>query len=203
MDRQGADDRLLAAAAAGNPAAIAEAIADGADVDASDPQGRSAVLIATQARSVDAVAALLAAGADVDRQDDDRANPFLVAGAEGLLEILRLVNDAGADPAITNRFGGVALIPAAERGHVDVVRYLLTETIVNVNHVNRLGWTALLEAILLSDGGPRHQAIVRLLIDHGADVDLADGDGVRPLAHARRRGQTEMAALLGSAGARA
>ncbi len=203
MDRQGADDRLLAAAAAGSPAAIAEAIADGADVDASDPKGRSAVLIATQARSASAVAALLAAGADVDRQDDDRANPFLVAGAEGLLEILRLVNDAGADPAITNRFGGVALIPAAERGHVDVVRYLLTETTVNVNHVNRLGWTALLEAILLSDGGPRHQAIVRLLIEHGADVDLADGDGVRPLTHARQRGQIEIAALLESAGARA
>ncbi len=67
------------------------------------------------------------------------------------------------------------------------MRYLLTETDVDVDHVNRLGWTALLEAILLSDGGPRHQEIVALLIEHGADVDLADGDGVRPLAHARAR----------------
>ena len=66
-----------------------------------------------------------------------------------------------------------------------------------------LGWTALLEAILLSDGGPRHQEIVRLLIEHGADVDLADGDGVRPLAHARARGQEAIAALLVDAGAQA
>jgi uncharacterized protein len=82
------------------------------------------------------------------------------------------------------------------------VRYLLTDTGVDVNHVNRLGWTALLEAILLSDGGPRHQEIVALLIEHGADMDLPDGDGVRPLAHARARGQARIARLLEAAGAR-
>ena len=74
---------------------------------------------------------------------------------------------------------------------------------MDVDHVNRLGWTALLEAILLSDGGPRHQAIVALLIEHGADVDLADKDGVRPLAHARTRGQAAIAGLLVAAGATA
>ena len=46
---------------------------------------------------------------------------------------------------------------------------------MDVDHVNNLGWTALLEAvILLSDGGPRHQAIVRMLLDAGADPELAD-----------------------------
>ena len=111
----------------------------------------------TRARQTEAVRALLDAGADVDLQDDILDNPFLYAGAEGLLDILRLVNEAGADPAITNRYGGIALIPASERGHVETVRYLLAESDVDVDHVNRLGWTALLEAILLSDGGPRHQ----------------------------------------------
>ena len=96
----------------------------------------------------------------------------------------------------------IALIPAAERGHVEVVRYLLTESDVDVDHVNNLGWTALLEAIILSDGGPAHQEIVALLIEHGADVDLADGDGVTPLAHARSRGFDEIAALLEAEGAR-
>ena len=133
--------------------------------------------------------ALLEAGADVDAQDATLDNPFLYAGREGLLDILRLANEAEADPTITNRYGGVALIPASERGHVEVVRYLLNETDIDVDHVNQLGWTALLEAILLSDGGPPHQEIVGLLHRAGADVDLADGDGVRPLAHARARGQ--------------
>ena len=197
------DDRLHVAADAGDLAAIATAIAAGADIDARDATGRTPLMVATGARQTEAVRALLAAGADVDLQDDKLDNPFLYAGAEGLLDILRLVNEAGADPALTNRYGGIALIPASERGHVETVRYLLAESDVDVDHVNRLGWTALLEAILLSDGGPRHQAIVGLLLEHGADPDLADGDGVRPLAHARSRGKAEIAALLVEAGARA
>ena len=195
--------RLHDAAIEGDLDALAAALADGLDIDARDAQGRTAILAATVARQNAAVAALLDAGADVDLQDERLDNPFLYAGAEGLLDILRLVNAAGADPAITNRYGGIALIPASERGHVETVRYLLAESDIDVDHVNRLGWTALLEAILLSDGGPAHQEIVRLLIEHGADVDLADGDGVRPLAHARARGFTEIAAQLEAAGATA
>jgi uncharacterized protein len=195
------DARLLAAAGAGDTGAIRSAVAAGANPDVRDDHGATALLIAARAHHARAFQALLDAGADVDLQDDDRANPFLWAGAAGRLDILRLANEAGADPAITNRYGGVALIPASERGHVEVVRYLLQETDVDVDHVNRLGWTALLEAILLSDGGPDHQAIVAMLIEHGADVDLADGDGVRPLAHARARGFTVIAEQLMEAGA--
>lgn len=197
------DLRLHEAAETGDVTAIERALAGGADVDGRDARGRTALLVAVWADQPDAARALLAGGADVDVQDDQRDNPFLVAGAEGRLAVLPILVAAAADPTITNRYGGIALIPASERGHVETVRYLLTETGVAVNHVNRLGWTALLEAILLSDGGPRHQEIVGLLIEHGADVDLADGDGVRPLAHARARGQTEIAALLEAAGATA
>jgi ankyrin repeat protein len=197
-----ANDRLLAAATAGHLGALSAALADGADPNARDAAGTPALMLATRANRADVVRALIEAEADVDAQDATLANPFLYAGAEGLLDILTLANEAGADPALTNRYGGVALIPASERGHVEVVRYLLSETDTDVDHVNKLGWTALLEAILLSDGGPRHQEIVRLLIENGADVDLADGDGMRPLAHARARGHDAIAALLEAAGAR-
>ena len=198
-----ADQRLLTAATVGDASAIARALADGADPDARDADGTPATVLATRGGHVEALRALVEAGADVDAQDATLDNPMLYAGREGLLDILRAVAEAGADPTITNRFGGVALIPASERGHVEVVRYLLNETDIDVDHVNRLGWTALLEAILLSDGGPRHQAIVELLIENDADVDLADGDGVRPLAHARARDQSEIVALLEAADARA
>jgi uncharacterized protein len=97
---------------------------------------------------------------------------------------------------------GTALIPAAERGHVDAVNYLLDNTAVDVNHVNSLGWTALLEAIVLSDGGPRHQQIVAALIRHGADVNIPDRSGQTPLRHARQRGYVRIEALLKAAGGR-
>lgn len=192
---------LIAAAMAGDVAQIRELLSAGADPDVRGDGGTTPLLAGTKARQTEAFRVLLEAEANVDLQDDRLDNPFLYAGAEGILDILKLANDAGADPALTNRYGGVALIPASERGHVEVVRFLLEESDVDVDHVNKLGWTALLEAILLSDGGPRHQAIVALLIEAGADVDLVDKDGVRPLAHAVVRGQTAIAALLAAAGA--
>src|SRR3954454_23569716 len=197
-----ADQRLLHAAAAGDVAAIGAALADGADPDARAADGTPATMIATRGHHTDALRALLDAGADVDAQDATLDNPLLYAGREGFLDVVRVANEAEADPTITNRYGGVAHIPASERGHVEVVRYLLNETDIDVDHVNRLGWRALLEAILLSDGGPRHQEIVELLLEAGADPDLADGDGVGPLTHARDSGQTEIVRLLEAAGSR-
>jgi ankyrin repeat protein len=195
------DLRLHDAARAGDVDAIRSLLAGALPIDAQDADGRTPVMVATVARRTDAVRVLVEAGADVDIRDNDLDNVFLYAGANGLLAILRIANEAGADPAITNRFGGIALIPASERGHVDTVRYLLAESDVDVDHVNRLGWTALLEAILLSDGGPAHQEIVRLLLEAGADPEQPDADGVTPLVHARGRGHDEIVALLLEAGA--
>jgi len=193
------NEPLIGAADRGDTAAVLRLIADGSDINAQDARGRTPIMAATHANRVETVGALIAAGADINIRDDLKDNPFLYAGAEGLLEILWLLIAAGPDTRITNRFGGTALIPAAERGHVVVVEELLTRTNVDVNHINNLGWTALLEAVVLSDGGPRHQQIVQLLIDHAADVTIADQDGVTPLQHARKRGFAAIERMLAQA----
>ena len=105
------------------------------------------------------------------------------------------------DLSLRNRYGGNALIPACERAHVETVKLLLTSGI-DVNHVNNLGWTCLLEIVILGDGGPRHQQVAKLVLDAGADPNLADKDGVTPLRHARQRGQSEVARLIAAAGGR-
>ena len=195
------DSELIAAAAAGDVPRVKQALAQGASVRARDAAGRTALVAATYGNHVEVARALIAAGADVNAQDGLRNSAFLLAGARGYLEIVRMTLAAGADLRSTNRYGGTALIPACHYGHVETVRELL-RTSIDVDHVNNLGWTALLEAVILGDGGPAHTEIVRLLIARGASVNLADRDGVTPLAHATRRGQSEIVRLLRSAGGR-
>src|SRR5204862_1917510 len=125
-----------------------------------------------------------AAGSDVNEKDDQQNSSFLLAGAEGFTDIVKLALRSGADLKSTNRFGGTALIPAAHHGHVETVRELLKSG-VPIDHVNNLGWTALLEAIVLGDGGARHTKIVRMLVAAKADVNIADKEGVTPLAEAK------------------
>lgn len=192
----------LHAAAARNDRALIEALLkQGARVDARDSSERTALLVATQANAIDAARALIDAGANVNAKDNIQDSPYLYAAAEGRLEILRMTLKAGADLESVNRYGGTALIPAAHHGHPDIVRELL-KTQIAIDHVNRLGWTALLETIILSDGGPTHREILELLVDAGANVALADRDGVTPLAHAENRGYSEMVRILKSAGAK-
>ncbi len=192
---------LLAAAARGDAAAVKRLLATGAPIDARDGQGRTALLLATHGNHVETARVLIAAGADVNAKDAIQDSPFLYAGAEGRTEILKMTLPAGADLASTNRYGGTALIPACHHGHVEAVKILLN-TRIDLDHVNRLGWTALLEAVVLGDGGAVHTEIVGLLIKAGANVNIADRNGVTPLGHARARGYRALAALIERAGGR-
>ncbi|MER7174793.1 ankyrin repeat domain-containing protein [Streptomyces mesophilus] len=191
-----ADQALLAAVLADDPAAVRAALADGADIERRDEQRRTPLLIAAADDCVAAAEALVAAGADPNAQDDRSDSPWLVTGVTGSVRMMRALLPGGPDLKLVNRFGGISLIPASERGHVDYVRAVLRETEIDVDHVNRLGWTALLEAVILGDGGRAHQEIVELLITAGASPGLADGDGITALQHAERRGFDEIAGLL-------
>lgn len=197
-----ADTELHAAAAANDVQQVKALIAAGAAVNAPDKDQRTPLLLATHANAIAAAGALIEAGANVNAKDRIADTPFLYAAAEGRLEILRLILATGkANLSDTNRYGGTGLIPAAHHGHPEVVRELL-KTKIAVDHVNRLGWTALLETIILSDGGTIHQDILAQLIGAGADVNLVDAEGATPLTHARRRGYTDMVRMLEQAGAR-
>lgn len=172
------------------------------ELDKQDSQGRTPLMLAAYNHDFEMARVLIEAGADVNKQDDMQNSPFLYAGAEGYIGILKLCIGANADTKVTNRYGGTALIPASERGHAEAVKVLLEETDVDVNHVNNLGWTALLEAIILSDGGKNQTEIVRLLVKHGADVNIADKNGDSPLMHARDQGYGDIEGVLLAAGAK-
>lgn len=192
---------LIEAAAAGQADEVARLIQGGAPLDAQDGQGRSALLRAVAGDHVAIAKTLLDAGASPNTQAANRDTPWLLAGALGRTEIIAAMLPRRPDLSIRNRYGGNALIPACERAHVEAVKLLLTSGI-DIDHINDLGWTCLLEIVILGDGGPRHQQVARLVLDAGANPSLSDKDGVTPLAHARQRSQQAIARLIEQAGGR-
>jgi hypothetical protein len=134
--------------------------------------------------------------------ENDRYDAVTIAAVADDEETLRVLLELGASAKqVTSRYDGTALIAAAHLGHDGVVRQLIAAG-APLDHVNNLHWTALIEAIVLGDGGPRHQATLKALLDAGASTRLADRAGTSPLQLARSRGYAEMARMLERAGAR-
>lgn len=198
MSSAQADAALLRAADVGDADAVAVALRAGAGIEVRDSHRRTALLLASAADRVEAARLLVYLGADPDAVDDRSDTPWLVSGVTGSVRMLDVLLPAHPDLTLRNRYGGVSVIPASERGHVEYLRRVV-QTGIDVDHVNRLGWTALLEAIILGNGSKPYQEIVGILLDAGADPGFADGDGVTPLAHARGKGFDEIARRLDAA----
>jgi ankyrin repeat protein len=192
---------MLEAAERGDTASVERLIASGAPIDQANASGQTSLLLAVQNNHLAISTRLIDAGANINAQAANQDTPWLLAGALGRTAMLRHMLPKGPDFGVRNRFGGNALIPACERAHVDTVAFLVN-TPIDVNHVNNLGWTCLLEIVILGDGGPRHVEVTKLVLVAGANPNIADRDGVSPLQHARGRSQHEVAALIEAAGGR-
>jgi len=199
---RGAYAGLFAAANAGNAAEIARLAAAGTDVNARDGHGRTPLHVAAYARRHDAMRALVKAGADPNAYESDRYDVVTIAAVADDVPTLEVALALGGSARnVTSRYDGTALIAAAHLGHDGVVRTLIKAG-APLDHVNNLGWTAVIESIVLGNGGPRHVATLKALVDAGANVNLADRSGTTPLALAKARGYATMTTLLEAKGAR-
>lgn len=168
-------------------------------ISAQSSDGKSALYIATENDDGKMVAWLIHQGADVNQRasyDSINFTPFLMAGAKGKNDALKALLKGDVDFERVNYYGGTALIPAAEKGHLETVAILLNDGRTNIDHVNNLGWTALLEVAILGRDTPTYQKVVQLLLEHGADAGIADRDGMTAIQHARKRGLTKITSIL-------
>lgn len=187
---------MHAAAHHGDVARLRELIAAGADVEARDAYGRTPLHVATFARQREAIRALLTARANPGALEQDRYDCVTIAAVADDEETLALLLSLGASAKlVTSRYDGTALIAAAHLGHAGVVRQLIAAG-APLDHVNNLHWTAAIEAVVLGDGGERHQQTLRALVDAGANLELADRAGNTPLMLARARGYSGMTRIL-------
>ena len=192
---------LHAAAARGDTAALQRLLAGRPDVNARDAYGRTPLHVATFARQREAVRLLAQAGAALDLLENDRYDAVTIAAVANAEATLATLLALGASAQLTtSRYDGTALIAAAHLGHDGVVRQLIAAG-APLDHVNNLHWTATIESIVLGDGGPRHQATLKALIDAKANLQLADRSGQTPLSLAKSRGYADMVVMLEKAGA--
>ena len=187
---------LFEAVDSGNVTLVTTILKDKPFLEQKHEKGRTALMHAVYKRNNKIAALLINAGANVNTQDDIKNSPFLYFLAEGNLELVKIASSYSANFNIFNRYGGTALIPAAEKGHLEVVKLLVNTAGFPKDHINNLGWTALLEAVLLSDGGTVHVNIVAALIDGGCNINIADKNGMTPLDHAKKLQYVEMVKLL-------
>lgn len=131
----------------------------------------------------------------VDARHD---TPWLVTGVTGSVAMLETLLPAHPDLTIKNRYGGLSPIPAGERGHADYIRRVVS-TDVDLDHVNDLGWTALLETVILGDGSKPYQDIVKTLVRAGVETSIRDKDARTALDHARSKGHTTIIRTLENA----
>ena len=193
---------LHEAAAKGDAAEVERLIKEGERPNLQDSRSRTPLHVAAYLKRHAAARALLRLGANPNALEIDRYDIVTIAAVANDLEMLKLALEGGASARnITSRYDGTALIAAAHLGHAEAVQMLIAAR-APLNHVNNLGWTALMEAIVLGNGGQNHTATLRALVEAGCDVNIPDRQGITPLQHARRRGYTEMARILENAGAR-
>ena len=193
---------LHAAVHKGDVAKVQRLVASGAALNATDGHGRTPLHVATFARQREVIRSLVKAGADLNKLENDRYDAVTIASVADDEATLKVLLELGASAKqVTSRYDGTALIAAAHLGHDGVVRQLIAAG-APLDHVNNLHWTAVIESIVLGDGGVRHQATLKALIDAGANLQLADRSGQTPLALAKARGFTAMVSMLEKAGAR-
>ena len=193
---------LHAAAQKGDIAEIERLIAAKSDLNARDPYGRTPLHVATHAGKVDAIRVLAKAGANLGLLEKDRYDAVTIASVANNEDALRALLAAGASAKLTtSRYDGTALIAAAHLGHTGVVKQLIAAG-APLDHVNNLHWTALIESIVLGDGGARHIETLRALVSAGASLQLADRNGNTPLKLAQGRSYKAMVQILEKAGAK-
>jgi ankyrin repeat protein len=193
---------LHAAAARGDIAEIEKLVKAGAAIDARDGHTRTPLHVAAFMGKREAAHTLMQLGANANALEAQQYDIVTIAAVANDVATLKVALAGGCNATnVTSPYQGTALIAAAHLGHDEVVRTLIAAK-APLNHVNNLGWTALIESIVLGDGGKRHIATLKALVDAGANINLADRSGDTPLALAKRRGFKEMVAILTAAGGR-
>jgi len=156
---------VVDAARNGDREALSALVRKGADVNAAEGDGSTALLWASYRDDADSAALLIGAGANVNACNDSGATPLWAASQNGSEAMVRRLLDAGANPNLALLAGETPLMVAARSGYPGVVEQLLNKD-AKVSARGARGQTSLMWAV-----AQKHPDVVKLLLEHGADVN--------------------------------
>ncbi|XP_048257923.1 ankyrin repeat domain-containing protein 50-like isoform X10 [Haliotis rufescens] len=123
---------------------------------------------------------------DIDSRGGGSWTPVMRAAYRGHRDVVELLVNKGADVSLVDKDGDNILHLACIRGHLEIVKFVLSLNVVDINSRGGGSWTPVMRA---TNRG--HRYVVELLVSKGADVSLVDGDGNNILHLACSQGHLE------------
>jgi ankyrin repeat protein len=191
-----ADGRLLDAVRQGNRAAVRDLLQRRVDVDASGPDGSTALILAADRNDLETAELLIRAKANVNAANEYGATALSAACAGGNMALITLLLESKADPNGPLLSGETPLMTAVDNGRLDAAVALLDHGADANRRESKGGQTALMWAVVAKD-----PSIVKLLVDHGADVRARSNGDFSALLFAAQQGDAASGRLLLQAGA--
>ena len=170
---------LMVAGKVGDLPLARRLVAAGADPRAVTETGGTPLMFAVLGDRLELARWLHRLGGDVDARGSNGWSATMIAAAKGLEETLDWLLSVGADAERADVYGYTPLMRAVDNAHVGAARRLLAAEVA-IEASDERGNTALHHAV----AGGRAE-LIALLLDHGADPDHADHDGLTPADLAR------------------
>ena len=166
------DSALLESSQSGNNEAVQYLLELGVNINYSNSEGKTALMLACKAGHEEVVQTLVLGGANVQNSKNGRT-ALIQASKNGHYQVVEILLKKGADPNIHDNDGWTALIVASDNDHQQVVELLLEKQVDPNVQNSKNGRTALIQA---SQNG--HYQVVEILLQKGADPNIHDNDAL-------------------------
>jgi ankyrin repeat protein len=186
---------LYEGASTGDEVQVLSVLKKGANIEAKDINGQTALVAATLAGHKNMVQMLLEKGANIEAKGRNGQTALVAAALEGYKDIVQMLLEKGAKIEAKDIDGLTALIAATLPGRKDIVQSLL-EKGANIEAKDNAGLTALITATLRG-----HKDIVKTLLEKGADINAKDDDGKTALIAATLERHEDIVQILLEKGA--
>ena len=173
---------LHLAAQVGDLEQVKDLIAESADLELVDGSGRTPVHVAAFASHEQVVIALSTAGANMNALEHQAYDIVTIAAVANDIEMLEVALESGTS---AGNVTSLTMAPHSSPRHISAIMRSSNCSFQRAHPsitFNNLHWTALIEAVILGDGGPDHVETVKALVGAGANRNLADSHGITPLS---------------------